>query len=569
MARSVDSENGGSRAGGRTRDLSFSEGGRAVRSTRPQSPGIRLDGKTATPDAFFRSASGLVREVSPWHVLAFNVMNGNVGVGLIWVLLLGAGLYPGANLYLSIVIAFVGILPLNMLYARLGGFYARSGGDYTYMTRILHPAVGFAINLAAMVYFALFVGVGGLYTVQYGLAPLASVWAADTGNATAAHAASWLSTTNGELAVSLIVLAAWAAIMIVGGTRRFMRVQTVAFVVGMLALAAIVAVALVVTRASALGRIDATLRHVGAGPLAPLSAGNDAPFSWSATLHAAIWPWIIYLGCYFSVFIGGEVKRPRRTQTIGILGSTSWSMTAMLVVTWAMFHLFGHTFFANLAAAGPAKLGLAATPTFSQLTALALPNTAAALLLLGAFTVWGFAWVGPTAMCVSRCMFAWSLDGLAPKWLAAVHRRWHTPHLALLVIFALAGVFAALLVTGRLTLLSGMSVMVVEWLAVALCAVLLPRVEAPLWETSEMRGSLFGLPTIVWWGLLAIPPVLVVGYLNLSDPNSGTSLQAQPRALLTWLAILGAALVVYFVALVVQHRRGVPVEFAFATLPPE
>lgn len=529
----------------------------------------RLDGPPSSPETYSRQASGLVRDVSAWNVLAFNIMNGNVGVGLVWVLLLGAGLYPGANLYLSIVIAFLAILPLNFLYARLSGFYARSGGDYTYMTRVLHPAVGFAINLAAMVYFAMFVGVGGLYTVQYGLAPLAGVWAADSGNATLAHAASWLGTTSGELVVSLVVLAAWALVMIVGGTRRFMRVQTVTFVVGMLALAAIVAIALVSTRGAALAHIDATLHRGGAGPLTPLASGPGAPFSWSATLHAAIWPWIIYLGCYFSVFIGGEVRRPRRTQTIGILGGTTWSMVWMLLVTWAVFHLFGQTFLANLGAADPAKLGLAVKPTFAQLTALALPNTAAAVLLLAAFTVWGFAWVGPTAMCVSRCMFAWSLDGLAPKWLTGVHRRWHTPHHSLVVIFALAGVFAALLVTGRLTLLSGMSVMVIEWLAVALCAILLPLREAPLWESSTAPRRHLGLPTIAWWGLLTIPPVLVEGYLNLTDPNSGTSLRAQPQALLTWLAILAAAFLVYYVALAVQHRRDVPIEFAFVTLPPE
>jgi hypothetical protein len=43
----------------------------------------------------------------------------------------------------------------------------------------------------------------------------------------------------------------------------------------------------------------------------------------------------------------------------------------------------------------------------------------------------------------------------------------------------------------------------------------------------------------------------------------------QPQALLTWLAILALAFVAYYVALAMQHRRGVPVEFAFSALPPE
>ena len=537
--------------------------------TRPSpSEAMRLDGRAVTEGAYARRASGLVRSVSPWNVLAFNVMDGNVGVGLVWVLLLGAGLYPGANLYLSILIAFLAILPLNVLYARLSGLYARSGGDYTYMTRLLHPAAGFAINLAAMAYFTLFVGVGGLYTVQYGLAPLFAVWAVKSGSPTLGDVATWLSSMAGALAVSLAVLVAWAALMIVGGTRRFLRVQTVTFAIGMLSLGAIVLVAFATTRAAGLAAIDATLHGVGAGPLTPLASGTSAPFSWSATLHAAIWPWIVYLGCYFSVFIGGEVRRPRRTQTIGIVGSTTWSMVWLLLLTWAMFHLFGQAFFANLGLADPGKLGLPATPTFAQLSALTLQSTPAAVALLAGFTVWGFAWVGPTAMCVSRCIFAWSLDGLAPKWLAAVHPRWQTPHRALAVTFAAAAIFAALLATGRLTLLSGISVMVIEWLAVAFCAFVLPHADAALWQTSGGRRVL-GLPTITWWGLLTIPPVVVVGYLNLTDSASGTSLQGQPQALLTWMAILAAALLTYVVALTVQARRGVPVGLAFTSLPPE
>jgi APA family basic amino acid/polyamine antiporter len=543
------------------------KGKRAVSSKAAQSPRRQPAAGSAAPTLFTRRASGLVREVSAWNTLAFNVMDGNIGVGLVWVLFLGAGLYPGANLYLAIGIAYLGILPLNVLYTRLSSIYARSGGDYTYMTRLLHPSLGFAVNLAAMVYFTMFVGVGGLYTVEYGLTPLLRVWAADSGNATLSQVSTWLGGTTGTLLVSLLILAAFAALMIVGGNRRFFRVQSLTFALGMVALAAIVVVGLTTSRTGALAHIDATLRSVGGGPLTPLASGRPVPFSWAATLHAAIWPWIIYLGCYFSVFIGGEVRQPRRTQTIGILGSTTWALLWMLLVTWAMFRLFGAALFANLIAA-PAKLGLGATPTFAELTALSLRSSVLAVLLLAAFTAWGFAWVGPTAMCASRCVFAWSLDGLAPAWLRGVHARWHTPHHSLYVIFGLSAFWTVLLVYGKLLLLSGMSIMVIEWLAVALCGILLPRLEAPLWEAAHGSRRL-GLPTIAWWGLLTIPPVLVVGWLNLTDVNSGTSLKGQPDALLTWLGILGGGFVAYFVATALQRRRGFDVGHAFRSVPPE
>ncbi len=201
---------------------------------------------------FVRPASGLVREITSWQVFGFNVMNANIGIGLVWLTLLGPGLYPGANLYLAVLLAFVGILPLNLLYVRLAVAFPRSGGDYVSISRTLSPALGFAVNAAAMAYFCLFVGLGGLYTVQYGLTPLARVAAAYTGSAWAAHLADRLGTPTGTFLVSLAVLAVYALLMIRGG-KLYFRAQSAAFVLGTAALAAVVIAALLLSRAGALG----------------------------------------------------------------------------------------------------------------------------------------------------------------------------------------------------------------------------------------------------------------------------------------------------------------------------
>ena len=71
------------------------------------------------------------------------------------------------------MIAFAGMLPINLLYVRLASAYPRSGGDYVYHVADSSPAAGFRDQLPPPWRTSrLFVGVGGLYTVQYGLAPL-------------------------------------------------------------------------------------------------------------------------------------------------------------------------------------------------------------------------------------------------------------------------------------------------------------------------------------------------------------------------------------------------------------
>ncbi len=525
-------------------------------------------GTSSPVSPFVRPASGLVREITAWQVFGFNVMNANIGIGLVWLTLLGPGLYPGANLYLAVLLAFVGILPLNLLYVRLAVVFPRSGGDYVSISRTLSPALGFAVNAAAMAYFCLFVGLGGLYTVQYGLTPLARVAAAYTGSPWARHLADRLATPTGTFVVSLAVLAVYAALMIRGG-KLYFRAQSAAFVLGTTALAVVVAAGLLLSRAGALAHIDGALARLGAGPVAPLAAGHAVAFSWSATLHAAIWPWIVFVGCYFSVFIAGEVRRPARTQAIGVLGAQTWAAAWLLVVTFALAHLFGQTFFANLAFTPPGKLGLASTPAFAELVALALHHGLPAMTLMAAFTVWGFAWVGPTAMCVSRCLFAWSLDGLAPGWCAKVHGRWHTPYRALAITFAVATVFTALMIYAHLSLLSGMIVMFVEWLCVALVAIVLPGVADRRGFVLPPARRLAGLSSLSWLGVLTVPPVVLAAWLNLTDANSGTSIAHQPRALLLWLAILAGCLAVYRVVAGLRERRGTSLDLAVRLLPPD
>ena len=292
-------------------------------------------------------------------------------------------------------------------------------------------------------------------------------------------------------------------------------------------------------------------------------------FSWSATLHAAIWPWIIFVGCYFSVYIAGEVRRPARTQAIGVLGAATWTLVWLLGVTFALSHLFGMTFFANLAFAPPAKLGLASTPAFAELVALALHHAVLAIALMAAFTVWGFAWVGPTAMCVSRCLFAWSLDGLAPRWCAEVHPRWHTPYRALLLTFAVATAFTALMIYAHLSLLSGMIVMFTEWLCVAAVALVLPRIAEQRGFVLPPAGRTLGLSSLSWLGVATVPPVLVAAYLNLTDANSGTSIAHQPKAILLWIAILAGCLAIYRVVAALRERRGTSLTMAVRLLPPD
>src|SRR5512137_3179872 len=93
--------------------------------------------------AFARKASGLVRGLSMWDAFGVGFMNQGLTPS-IWVMTsLGLGVYLGGNLIiatiLSLVLAGIGF---PLVWGILGGSMPRSGGEYIYNSRILHPLVG-------------------------------------------------------------------------------------------------------------------------------------------------------------------------------------------------------------------------------------------------------------------------------------------------------------------------------------------------------------------------------------------------------------------------------------------
>ena len=93
--------------------------------------------------AFARKASGLVRGLSMWDAFGVGFMNQGLTPS-IWVMIsLGLSVYLGGNLIiatvLSLVLAGIGF---PLVWGILGGSMPRSGGEYIYNSRILHPLVG-------------------------------------------------------------------------------------------------------------------------------------------------------------------------------------------------------------------------------------------------------------------------------------------------------------------------------------------------------------------------------------------------------------------------------------------
>jgi hypothetical protein len=131
-------------------------------------------------ELFSRRATGLVRLGTSWRVLVLNFAN--IGLTYIWFTCwITPGVFPRSNLFVGLAIAGLGTAVFAVVLAASSSF-PRSGGEYVYVSRTLHPAVGFGCSFAATTSQCFWVGIGGSWIANLVLAPVLAAFGASTGS---------------------------------------------------------------------------------------------------------------------------------------------------------------------------------------------------------------------------------------------------------------------------------------------------------------------------------------------------------------------------------------------------
>src|SRR4051812_9767928 len=119
---------------------------------------------------FLRKSSGLVREFGGRDVFVFNTIGYALGLVLAIVPLLMAGAVPEANVLLTVLLGTVLTVANALTYAYLSAAMPRSGGEYVYLGRVVHPGVGFTANWGFQWSQLLGLGLYASFTVNFGIA---------------------------------------------------------------------------------------------------------------------------------------------------------------------------------------------------------------------------------------------------------------------------------------------------------------------------------------------------------------------------------------------------------------
>jgi amino acid transporter len=294
---------------------------------------------------------------------------------------------------------------------------------------------------------------------------------------------------------------------------------------------------------------------------------------------------------FVSNYLGGETKNARSTVKRAMFGSFGIVFIATLVILEAAYKGLGVGF---ITGANNIYYGYTGNPFGGVLPQLTLFSAILAgnpilVLFLGIGIVAGFILVAPQSMILmSRILFSYSFDRVAPMRLADVSDRFHTPIKAILVA-AIGGEVMLAFLSGVLggggsyTALSlytyaGLATISLTFTFVAISAILFPYRRKELYETaSVVKRKVAGVPVVTWLGIISLVYIVLgTGYYFYNNtfytfgcPGGGAAgcdfnyfLIALPIAFI-------ATMLFYFVVRWYRSRGGIPYDMMFKEIPPE
>ena len=267
------------------------------------------------PSLFVRQSTGLVRELGPLDVILYNSGAVVIGPVLVFVMAYWYGSFPDANVIAALWISLVPIIFLYIVYAFLTAAMPRAGGDYVFIGRILHPALGFAANWTMVVWNVIAFGVWGTYTITLGIAPgLASIGMV-TGNEALISAAETSASEPIAAFISRTILILILAVLLTRGLRVTKIWWNTAVVIGLFGLIVGLFPLLLTSQAEFAAAFDGV---AGAGAYeSVLAYGTGAgviplpAVALGATLLAVAMAGSGISGATWSTYTAGEVKQGR------------------------------------------------------------------------------------------------------------------------------------------------------------------------------------------------------------------------------------------------------------------
>jgi len=434
----------------------------------------------------------LKRQLGPVQLTLLGV-GAIIGTG-IFVLTAEAGQKAGPAMMVAFVIAAVVCALAALAYAELASMIPVSGSAYTYTYGVLGEGLAWIVGWALVLEYAVAAGAVSVGWSGYmnGLLMSAGV-----------PLPEFLRTgpyDGGTFNVLAFLIALAVTVLLVIGTSKSAKVNSVLVAIKVVALSAFIVIAL------------PAVKDPNFEPFMPTGWGS--PMGGVGILGAAASIFFAYVGFDAVSTAAEETRNPNRNIPIGLIGSLAVCTVFYLLVGYAAVGSVGSQpmMGPDGLALAPGSAELAAACKGSDALVCSKEPLAHVLRLLG-FEGWGNAIGIAAALALpsvilmmlfgqTRIFFTMSRDGLLPNVLSKIHPRFHTPHVITIITGVAVSLFAAVFPVGILADISNSGTLF-AFLMVAVAVMILRK-------TQPDRPRPFRTP-MVW----VVCPLAIAGTLLL------------------------------------------------------
>jgi APA family basic amino acid/polyamine antiporter len=527
------------------------------------------------PLAFERQATGLVREAGWWDVLVYNVNFISIGLMAAFLFSVTIPFYPGVNVYLNELIAFGLVIPLSFVFAMFAAAMPRSGGDYVFVSRTLHPALGMMSSFNNTIWWVLYGGVPSAFFARYGLGPMCRTLGRMAGSSTLTSWGNTLVGNKGTFIAGTILIVVLVAIFS-RSLHLYFRIQNALFLFAMGSILISIVVFAFASHGDVVRGLDSTFGSGSVGNTLASAKKGGFPTA-SLDLRNTILPmtWL-YLELVFnqsSAYIGGEVRRASRVQLWSMPVAAVIAIVVLMLLTWAALSSVGFSLMGALGYDAGAHLGLSSAPVYTEIASAVSGQTWVAVLILGGFVFWSYTWLPGQMLNASRNLVAYALDGMMPRQLALVSETTHVPVVSIALVGAGSIVALYLYVyTTFFATLTGIFGFVLSFCVVSLAAIAFPYRLPDVFESSPVRWRCGSVPVISIVGTVSLAACIASGVIYLKDPFAGfhhfDGSWYWTRIIYN-IGIFLSGLVVYLIARAINASRGQDINKRFAEIPVE
>ncbi len=526
---------------------------------------------------FTRQTSGLVREFSLSDVTIMNLAGQSIGAGAALSVFTAAAIWPGSNVLVLLVLGAILSLITAVVYGLMSAAMPRSGGDYVFVGRTLHPAIGFTTNFVITTTLFIALGLYSYLIVVYGLSNSMTALGLVSGSNWIENAGTTLSTNKGWIFACALVAMLVTLLIAFLGDRAVRWGFRILFAIGMLGVFVMIAALLFTSQAEFSSRLAG---YLGDGmslesirQAADAAGFKEVGFSMKQTLLALPFGFFLFVGLTYTTYIGGEVKRPQRSQPFGMLlailigGGAELALIAVVykMIGWDNIHAITY-----LQANAPDKLTFPTDPLVSFFASLASGNTFLSFVIGVSFVAWWLILLLFVVILPSRNIFAWSFDRLMPMFLTKVSRN-GTPWVANTIVGVLAvGIIVLTVYTDVFTILANYILMIsITFLLAGVAAAVFPWRRRDLYERapSIVRTELLGVPIVAIGGVLQAVLFAYIIYAALDTP--AFSGPVGRGALIFVVCVVLAGPVIYAAARWYRQRENMDIGLMYRELPPD